>query len=161
MAAGTRGTAVARLVAAVVLTAAIALGLRALAGAYAPDRLADARGVETADNLLDVSFGQPESARIEPADATVWVDVMPQVVHRTVPRYPRRARAANVEGFVVTQVLIETTGRVSEARLVRSDPMFDAAALGAVRKWVFTPALTKEGKPVRVWVSIPMSFRLH
>jgi outer membrane biosynthesis protein TonB len=38
--------------------------------------------------------------------------------------------------------------------------MLDSAAAGAVRQWVFKPALS-EGEPVAVWVGVPFKFSLH
>jgi protein TonB len=42
----------------------------------------------------------------------------------------------------------------------RSVPLLDGAALDAVSRWRFTPALNN-GRPVRVWVAIPVRFSLH
>jgi TonB family protein len=38
--------------------------------------------------------------------------------------------------------------------------MLDAAAVAAVRQWVFKPALSNN-KPVAVWVAVPVRFTLH
>jgi len=38
--------------------------------------------------------------------------------------------------------------------------MFDAAAIEALRHWVFRPALAGT-RPVAVWVAIPVRFTLH
>ena len=38
--------------------------------------------------------------------------------------------------------------------------MLDAAALSAVRQWIFKPALSNN-KPVAVWVAVPMKFTLN
>jgi TonB family protein len=38
--------------------------------------------------------------------------------------------------------------------------MLDAAALSAVKQWVFKPALSNN-KPVAVWVAVPERFSLH
>jgi protein TonB len=42
----------------------------------------------------------------------------------------------------------------------RSASILDDAAVEAVRRWVFTPAIAN-GKPVKVWVGVPVRFVLH
>jgi TonB family protein len=38
--------------------------------------------------------------------------------------------------------------------------VLNKAALDAIRQWTFTPAVSKEGKTVEVWVTIPVKFKL-
>ena len=40
------------------------------------------------------------------------------------------------------------------------DPVFDPVAVAAVRQYVFEPAKSG-GKPVAVWVAIPIRFKLE
>jgi len=49
---------------------------------------------------------------------------------------------------------------VRATRVLKSIPQLDAAAVRAVRKWRFQPALS-DGKPVVVWVAVPVKFSLH
>jgi len=44
-------------------------------------------------------------------------------------------------------------------RVAQSIPLLDAAALEAVREWVFTPAL-KHGVPVATLARAPVGFRI-
>ncbi len=64
------------------------------------------------------------------------------------PRYPQQAKQQGVEGEVVVAYDVDETGRVLNARVVRSTPggIFDEAALAAVRSWRFNPPLL-EGQP--------------
>ena len=39
-------------------------------------------------------------------------------------------------------------------------PMLTDAALDAVRRWRFRPGATG-GKPVKVWLAVPVTFSLH
>lgn len=77
-----------------------------------------------------------------------------------VPAYPAEALDGGVEGTVVTRILIEKDGSVSDAEVVESlgEP-FDASALEAVRQWTFEPA-TLDGEPVRVNYHITINFKL-
>ena len=56
--------------------------------------------------------------------------------------------------------LVGLDGRVENTQIQRSIPMLDPAALEAVRKWRFTPALANR-HAVRVWVAVSVRFRLH
>ena len=75
------------------------------------------------------------------------------------PTYPPIARSARVSGIVVVDTIVDTTGRVSEARVARSIPLLDAAALDAIRQWRFEPA-TLDGRAVRVSTTVTVNFRL-
>jgi protein TonB len=90
----------------------------------------------------------------------VYREQEPQLVFQVKPVYPEFAVQAQVEGTVLLWALVETDGRVGQVRVQRSVPLLDEAAVAAVRRWRFTPALASE-KPVRVWVSIPVRFSLR
>jgi protein TonB len=76
------------------------------------------------------------------------------------PRYPDAARAARLQGIVILEIVIDRTGEVADTRVLKGLPMgLDAAAVEAVRTWKFRPA-TLHGKPVAVYFTVPVSFRL-
>ena len=75
------------------------------------------------------------------------------------PVYPDTARAGNVEGVVILDVRISGDGSVEDARVVRSIPMLDDAAIAAVRQWRFEPTLLN-GEPVDVVMTVTVDFRL-
>lgn len=84
----------------------------------------------------------------------------PAVTHRVDPRYPPEARAARVQGIVIIEAMIDETGRVADARVLKPLPFGLAeAALEAVRQWIFEPA-TIEGRPVPVIFNLTINFRL-
>lgn len=87
-------------------------------------------------------------------------EAMPRLLSLPAPGYPEMARLAEVEGTVLLQVRVGKDGRVEEVRVVESVPMLDDAAVRAARQAIFTPAL-QQGRPVAVWVEIPIQFRLH
>jgi protein TonB len=60
---------------------------------------------------------------------------------RARPEYPHDAFTKKIEGVVVVEILIDDTGRVARMRIVQSVPLLDAAALDAVRQWIFLPAV--------------------
>jgi protein TonB len=75
------------------------------------------------------------------------------------PEYPDIARASRVEGLVIIEAIIGVDGRVRNARVLRSHPLLDAAALAAVRAWEYTPTLLN-GKPTAVLMTVTVVFDL-
>ena len=105
------------------------------------------------------SFATPGDG-VQPETPWIYYDEPPAVVSKPRPEYPDLARQAGVEGTVRLLVFVGVDGRVREAKVVASVPLLDAAALEAIRRWTFTPALAN-GHPVAVWVAVPVVFRLH
>ena len=84
----------------------------------------------------------------------------PQRVVDVAPTYPPLARAAGVEGVVILEAVIAEDGSVRDVRVLRSNPLLEAAALEAVRQWRFSPTLLN-GEPVPVVMTVTVAFRLH
>lgn len=76
------------------------------------------------------------------------------------PRYPQEAFVKRIEGTVELEILIDHLGRVVEARVTKSIPLLDVAAVETVRQWLFTPAV-KDGHPVASRARAPVTFRIH
>jgi len=103
----------------------------------------------------------PETDEVRPSlDKWTYYDEEPVAITRVVPVYPDLAREAGVDGTVLLRVLVGKDGTVKDVHVDRSVPLLDEAAIAAARQWVFTPALSN-GKPVMVWVAIPIKFSLH
>lgn len=107
---------------------------------------------------------QTDTAEPSSADPSIKVsgqDVPPpKRVKTEAPVYPPAAQAAGIRGIVIIEVVIDTQGRVASARLVRSIPGLDEAALAAVQKWQYE--VTKvDGKPVSVRHTVPITFSLR
>ena len=86
---------------------------------------------------------EPGTMPMAPAGAFVRDGAMrpiPRVIHRVQPEWPQAARDAGVRGVVILVVDVALDGTVKDARLVRSIPGLDDAAVGAVRQWRFEPA---------------------
>ena len=76
-------------------------------------------------------------------------------------RYPDMARRNGIEGQVLVAALVGRDGSVEKTQVISSDnEILNSAALAAVRETVFTPAIQNQS-PVRVWVRIPISFKLR
>ena len=99
----------------------------------------------------------PDKNRSPAYGEYVYVEELPEAIHKATAVTPKEARDAGVSGVVMVQALVGADGRVKDAKVVKSIPMLDAAAVEAVRQWTFKPARTK-GQPVEVWVAIPIRF---
>jgi protein TonB len=112
---------------------------------------------------------------VEPADTVAAplplanVDRLPQLrdvdelAHRMRALYPPIYRAAGIEGRAVVQLVVDTRGQVeTEGMSVISatHPDFAAASLELARLLRFEPA-RRNGRPVRVWVQLPVDWMIH
>lgn len=86
-------------------------------------------------------------------------DQPPRLLKKTQPVYPHEAFMKKVEGVVTLEIIIGVDGRVGKARVLRSIPQLDAAAIQTVRQWVFSPAI-KAGRPVATVANAPVTFRI-
>ncbi len=76
-------------------------------------------------------------------------------------RYPPIAQEAGIEGTVIVQAFVNSKGRVTETVILKGIPNtgLDEAAVDAIKRTLFTPAKQRD-RPVGVWISIPVSFKL-
>ena len=64
-----------------------------------------------------------------------------------------------MSGFVILEALIDEQGQVRDARVLRSIPLLDQAAVDAVRQWRFTPTVLN-GQVIPIVMSVTVNFRL-
>jgi len=114
----------------------------------------------TNDGSQQIVVAPPTDEELPKFGEYVYVEELPEAIHKEAPQYPDLAREASVDGTVMVQALVGKDGKVKDTRVVKSIPMLDAAATAAVRQWVFKPALSNN-KPVAVWVAVPVKFTLH
>lgn len=81
----------------------------------------------------------------------------PKKIADVRPEIPEDAARADVRGIVIIEVTIDVDGTVKDARVLRSIPMLDEAALSAVRQWRFEPT-TIDGKSVPVIMTVTVQF---
>jgi protein TonB len=85
----------------------------------------------------------------------------PLLIRRVEPEYPELARKLHQEGVVILRAVITVSGAVDDVQVVKSGgPMLDAAALAAVRRWVYKPA-TRDKRAVTVYLDVTVSFFLR
>lgn len=81
---------------------------------------------------------------------------------QVLPAYPEAARRKGIEGTTLLRLHIREDGAVDELIVARSagHVLLDQAAVEAVQRWRFEPA-RRGDRPVAVWVSLPIRFRLE
>jgi TonB family protein len=112
--------------------------------------------------ISSVTAAQPYASNSKPLCTTdqplhadregkpIWLDtnsLLRNAMHCTAPKMPDMARSLRVEGYVSVDILVNDTGKVSCARLVRGDPLFASSAINAVKGWRFRP-IRRDGKAV-------------
>jgi protein TonB len=122
------------------------------------------REFESRQRLLDMEREFERAKQIQAAGGRAPVRVggnlrAPQKVKDVRPAYPSIAQSARVQGVVILEVIIDEQGLVSNARILRSIPLLDQAALDAVRQWEFTPTRLN-GDLVPVIMTITVQFTL-
>jgi protein TonB len=90
--------------------------------------------------------------------------VLPPVLRKRVePVYTDGAMRARIQGEVHLQAVIRADGTVGELEVIKSLDTrtgLDLEAIRVARQWLFQPA-TFQGKPVAVYATLILEFRLH
>ena len=63
---------------------------------------------------------------------------------RVVPVYPVVAKQLHITGESDVKVVVDESGSVTDAKVVKGNAMFTSASVAAAKAWKFTP-LTKDG----------------
>ncbi len=115
----------------------------------------------------------------EASEESILICAMPEYFNH-VPRYPggqeqmlqfiadhvewpKEFETGCIQGTVVVRFMVEQSGKLNSARIVKSlHPAFDAIGLQVVQQmpnWL--PGTTKEGTPVAMEMNLPIRFRLE
>lgn len=105
-----------------------------------------------------------EQAEARPAPGTPTPARVGSKLHTPVktfdvaPILPVQAEQAGVRGMVLVELHIAADGTVSDAKVLRSVPLLDEAALAAVRQWRYEPTRLN-GAAVPVIVTATVTFK--
>ena len=102
----------------------------------------------------------PGSGEEEEIFEFFMVEQKPKVIKQVNPVYPEIARKAGLTGKVFLKFLVDKSGRVSNVTVLKGQEIFRQAAIDAVLQFTFEPAQQND-RPVSVWMTQPMSFRLN
>jgi TonB family protein len=122
--------------------------------------------------ILGVPWGSPVGVGDGPPATTTAVEPTgplvagigdvkaPIVLRRVSPPYPRQAAVIHLSGFVIVECIIDKTGVVRDAKVVKSTSgLFEQAALDAVQQWQFAPG-TLHGRPVDTIFNLTVTFTI-
>lgn len=127
---------------------------------------------ETTATTATVAEAPPEPPPVaepapEPVDtARVYSAVpaggtQPEEVDRVIPRYPRAARNAGVQGAVVVRGIVRRDGTIDNVEVIKDLPYgLGDEARRAVSRWRFRPA-TYRGEPIDVYYTVTVNFRMR
>jgi TonB family protein len=131
--------------------AAKAAGDKAAADAVAGKEKADA--VAAKEKADAAARAKARMAAVRPGGRIM----PPKKIKDVQPVYPALAQSARVSGAVTIEATIGADGKVIDAKVVRSIPLLDEAALAAVRQWEYLPTMLN-GVPVPVLVTVTVNF---
>ena len=115
------------------------------------------------DAMVDLPPPPPPGAEEEEEEEILefyLVEDKPILVKQVPPIYPEIARKAGLEGKVFLKFLVAKDGRVSNVTVLKGQEIFRQAAIDAILQFKFKPAQQND-KPVNVWMTQPMTFRLN
>jgi protein TonB len=86
--------------------------------------------------------------------------VAPKPIKKVAPEYPELARAARLGAIIIMEAQVDTHGRVKTVTVLRGHPLFDEAAVGAVKEWRYKPLLLN-GEPTEFILTVTVTFNLQ
>jgi len=81
------------------------------------------------------------------------------LITKVPPVYPPEAKKARIQGKVVLEAVVGTTGHVENLKVVSGPGALQQSAMDAVRQWVYKPYLVN-GNPVEVITDINVIYSL-
>lgn len=87
----------------------------------------------------------------------------PSVVSYVEPDYPGRAMLDGTSGVVQVRITVNATGGVDTVSVSGSSgsAALDRAAVEAVYRWTFSPALDTHGQPMACTIYLPVNFKIR
>lgn len=82
-----------------------------------------------------------------------------KIIDKPKPQYPPEAKQARIQGVVKLDAIIGKDGTVQNLKIISGHPLLAAAALEAVRNWIYEPTLMN-GNPTEVETEIDVNFTL-
>jgi protein TonB len=109
----------------------------------------------------------PAQQQTSPAESTpapmpfVAIESQPEPIKRVNPVYPDIAIKMGIQGRVTVEVTVDAQGKPIQAKVAKSSSeVFNDAAIEAVMKYTFKPAMMSTG-PVVAKVYVPIDFRMR
>lgn len=84
----------------------------------------------------------------------------PRPIRRVEPVYPDLAIQSRIAALVILEAEVDTRGHVKNVKVLRGHPLFDEAAVTAVKQWRYQPLLLN-GEPTGFILTVTVSFNLR
>jgi protein TonB len=84
----------------------------------------------------------------------------PKKIRNVAPVYPDLAVQSRVSAIVILEAEVDVRGQVRAVKVLRGHPLFDDAAVAAVRQWRYQPLLLN-GEPTAFLVTVTITFNLQ
>ena len=84
--------------------------------------------------------------------------IPPRLVHQVPPIYPEAAKKLGIEGTVVLSVTLDDKGSIVKARVIKSIPELDQAAIDTLKQWKYEP-MTVNGVPKPIVFTVSIEFK--
>jgi protein TonB len=84
----------------------------------------------------------------------------PKLIRQVKPVYPDLAVQSRVSALVILEAEVDTRGYVRAAKILRGHPLFDEAAMEAVKQWRYQPLLLN-GEPTGFVLTVTINFNLQ
>jgi protein TonB len=84
----------------------------------------------------------------------------PKKIRHVAPVYPDLAVQSRVSALVILEAEVDTRGAVRDAKILRGHPLFDEAAVEAVKQWRYQPLLLN-GEPTGFVLTVTINFNLQ
>jgi protein TonB len=86
--------------------------------------------------------------------------VAPKLVRKVSPVFPELAVQSRVSGMVILEAEVDVRGYVRTVKVLRGHPLFDEAAIAAVKQWRYQPLLLN-GEPTGFILTVTVGFNLQ
>jgi protein TonB len=84
----------------------------------------------------------------------------PKIIRRIEPVYPDLAKASRVSALLILEAEVDVRGYVKAVKVLRGHPLFDEAAMEALKQWRYQPLLLN-GEPTGFILTVTMNFNLQ
>jgi len=84
----------------------------------------------------------------------------PKKIRMVQPQYPELAVQSRVSAVVILEAEVDTRGYIRAVKVLRGHPLFDEAAMDAVKQWRYQPLLLN-GEPTGFILTVTLTFNLQ
>ncbi len=86
--------------------------------------------------------------------------VTPKMIKKVAPEYPDLAKASRIGAVIIMEAQVDTHGLVQSVNVLKGHPLFDEAAIAAVKQWRYRPLLLN-GEPTEFIVTVTLTFNIQ